>query len=639
VGQEEMLGAESQNMFDFYGNDEDDNDDDDAASEEDPGEDTGGIVVPRGALQVAGESGGESLASSSRTLHGELPQMFLRQGTVDYPSAQPGEATGLNENPVVVQHRLRDPGAMGGQPIMEVLVPPSSQGVSRPDEPSVHNRRENFSENVGSNSPLDAASKRLVEAWAEANSMAVSDVLPREQFASAENVESRPETSQTNTVADDAKAQHMENEICQDSKVVGQTTPTSEQSTAKRTISEIANSSSGQGHPCPSQADDDRKLDSDPDRIRGGSPGSSFVPSPDNDTNAAENELVRTRFARQPGQSEEAVPHEGIARLVGHDGPVSSVIFSADAKYCLTGSYDRTVRLWNPLRLDPAHPPPKNLLRNPDGGIRMQSLPHSLPIQVYGDGVTHPVSAIAIDEQSTTILTGSEKTLVVHDVVTGQSQRRLQGHVGRINAVAINRDAQIYLSASYDATVRIWDGRSRSFEPIQILKEAKDSVTAVHFVQSDSLTLIRTASVDGVIRSYDVRMGMLQFSDVGDPITGMCVTSNPHHCVVNCLDGALRLCDLEQGKVLKHYTGGHKAGQYSLDCVVSAADDYVVTGSEDGSAVFYDMSSGRVAQVLEGHRHPTCSVACHGLLSSVAVSASYDGTSVVWGHNDSLMQW
>jgi mitogen-activated protein kinase organizer 1 len=279
----------------------------------------------------------------------------------------------------------------------------------------------------------------------------------------------------------------------------------------------------------------------------------------------------------------------------------------------------------------------------PDYGILMQNLPFALPIQVYRDGLTHPVGAVAVDDQSTTIVSGSEKTLIVHDVVTGQCKRRLHGHVGRINAVSVSDSAQVYVSASYDASVRLWDGRSRSYEPIQTLKDAKDSVSSVHCVQKDNLAVIRTASIDGVVRCYDLRMGLLQCNDVGDPITGMCTAMGDDQCVlVNCLDGAMRLLDLEKGNVVQHYVDGHTAGQYSLDCSISATDDYVATGSENGDAVLYDISKGRVCQVLEGHRQPTCSVAMHPKAdrASVVVTASYDGTAVVWGHDGGhLMQW
>jgi len=59
----------------------------------------------------------------------------------------------------------------------------------------------------------------------------------------------------------------------------------------------------------------------------------------------------------------------------------------------------------------------------------------------------------------------------------------------------------IYASASYDATVRLWDARSRSKEPLMILEDAKDAVTCVSSGNSAlGDAQIITSSVDGKVR-------------------------------------------------------------------------------------------------------------------------------------------
>lgn len=62
---------------------------------------------------------------------------------------------------------------------------------------------------------------------------------------------------------------------------------------------------------------------------------------------------------------------------------------------------------------------------------------------------------------------------------------------------------------SFDATVRIWDCKSSSMKPIQVLEEARDSVSSLHVVGHE----IVTGCVDGRVRVYDLRMGMV-FVDV-----------------------------------------------------------------------------------------------------------------------------
>ena len=300
---------------------------------------------------------------------------------------------------------------------------------------------------------------------------------------------------------------------------------------------------------------------------------------------------------------------------------------------------DSTVRLWNPSRLDPAFPPkPSDTPFEQNDDIPMEALPRALPIQVYQDGYTHPIAAIAVDE--TTLACGSDKTLVITDVVTQQAKRRFR-HDGRVNAVAIGRNSDTYLSASYDTTVRIWDGRSRSYQPIQTLKEAKDSVTDVHVVQTDDQALIRTASVDGFVRTYDLRKGVIRCDDFGSPITSMAPTRDGQCLAVSCLDGSIRLMELDSGELLNTYDSCHTAGQYGLQCCVTADDKTIITGSENGHGVLYDLVRANCVQTLVGHTRPTCAIAVHPRKehADVVITASYDGGAVVWSNSADFIRW
>lgn len=335
---------------------------------------------------------------------------------------------------------------------------------------------------------------------------------------------------------------------------------------------------------------------------------------------------------------------------------LSLLVFgAANGKYCLTGGHDRTVRLWNPLRIDPAFPPPLSLPPPPSGTARptdpddisLEALARALPIQTYSNGYTHPIDSMALDPASKLLAASSNKTLVITDVVTQQVKRRFQGHAGRINAVAISQGCETYLSASYDGTVRIWDGRSHSYEPIMTLQEAKDSVTDLHVVQSDweqqggGAALIRTASVDGTVRTYDLRKGNLFADHCDSPITSMTPTHDGQCLAINCLDGSIRLMELDTGELLNTYSNSHAAGQYGLKCCMTADDATLVTGSEDGRAVYYDIVRGTSVQSLMGHKGPTCSIAAHPKrdFNSVLITASYDGTAVVWANHEGFMKW
>lgn len=190
-------------------------------------------------------------------------------------------------------------------------------------------------------------------------------------------------------------------------------------------------------------------------------------------------------------------------------------LFSADGRYCITGGNDRTVRLWNPTRKDPAYKPPtatepntisaQDYYRKHYGQSQsntQKELPSALPMQTYTEGHMHPVHSVSVNSSSTTLLSCSDKTLVCTDLVTAQVKQKWWGHVARIEYVTCLAGGDgaddVYASASYDATVRLWDSRSKSKDALMILEDAKDAVTCVSSVAGEAQ--IVTSSVDGKVR-------------------------------------------------------------------------------------------------------------------------------------------
>jgi len=341
------------------------------------------------------------------------------------------------------------------------------------------------------------------------------------------------------------------------------------------------------------------------------------------------------------------LPSMPISCLLGHDGSIHALKFSHDGKYCFTAGQDRTVRLWNPTRIDPAFQVPSK--NNNSSSItalfhKKKEIPRALPIQVYSDGHTHSVSAIDMDDTSTTLLSSSDKAVVVTDVVSKKLKRRFTGHTARVNAVTCSSGGEAFLSASYDATVRIWDGRSSSSTPIQILTEAKDSVSCLAVLQdsSNNFAEIITGSIDGCIRTYDLRKGLLTCDSLGKDvsITSISIFSEQMCIAAACLDGNIHVLDRRNGDRLSIISGDDRTvGNYALTCCVTADDSSIASGSENGDAVMYDIVSGKKIQTLFGHTRPTCSIICHPKSNSLVITGSYDGSAVVWSHDDSILRY
>ena len=118
------------------------------------------------------------------------------------------------------------------------------------------------------------------------------------------------------------------------------------------------------------------------------------------------------------------------------------------------------------------------------------------------------------------------------DVSTGQKIRRFRGHDSAVNAVSFAADDQVVITAGYDRAMKMWDCRSNSIDPIQSVVAWRDAVT--------SLTVaghrITGGSVDGTLRTLDVRAGRVHVDDLGHPV--LCVRrSRDDNCLLTGMLG------------------------------------------------------------------------------------------------------
>ncbi|KIN95619.1 hypothetical protein M404DRAFT_80882, partial [Pisolithus tinctorius Marx 270] len=147
--------------------------------------------------------------------------------------------------------------------------------------------------------------------------------------------------------------------------------------------------------------------------------------------------MLMPNFSSLPGVvgGLEHWPASQLLGLEGHTGAVTSVAFSLDGKRIVSGSADRTVRLWGA-----------------ETGVQIGS---------HLEGHTDAVFSVAFspDGKRIVIASGSEdKTVGVWDAETGvQIGSHLEGHTDGILSVAFSPDGKRIVSASLGKTMRVWD--------------------------------------------------------------------------------------------------------------------------------------------------------------------------------------
>ncbi len=179
-----------------------------------------------------------------------------------------------------------------------------------------------------------------------------------------------------------------------------------------------------------------------------------------------------------------------------HEGYINSACFSPDGTRILTASDDGTARLWNAADGQPIEP----VYRNHEGRIRQACFsPDGRHVLTVGNDKTANVvdaatGAVlqslkghewavrcgAFSPDGRLVITGSEdNTAIVWDAANGKKLQSLGGHTGAITSVALSPDGARALTGSEDNVAKLWDAATG--KEILTLAGHAEEVTSVSF--------------------------------------------------------------------------------------------------------------------------------------------------------------
>ena len=234
-----------------------------------------------------------------------------------------------------------------------------------------------------------------------------------------------------------------------------------------------------------------------------------------------------------------------------HDDNVRTVAFSPDGLTVVTGSDDKTARLWDANTGKPKCDPLKH-----DGKV--------LSVAFSPDGLT--------------VVTGSDdKTARLWDANTGKPKCDPLKHDGKVLSVAFSPDKRTVVTGSDDNTARLWDaktGQPKKGEPLK--HDDEYAVVSVAF-SPDSRTVV-TGSDDNTARLWDVETGKPKCDPLKHEGAVMSVAFSPDGQAVltGSDDNTARLWDAKTGKPI----GQPLMYKGRVSSVASSPDGQTVPGSE-----------------------------------------------------------
>ncbi len=345
-----------------------------------------------------------------------------------------------------------------------------------------------------------------------------------------------------------------------------------------------------------------------------------------------------------------------VSVLKGHEGIVESVDYSSDGRWVVTGSADRTARLWDAVTGKPGP-----VLRGHPDRIR----------------------SVAFSPDCKRVLTaGWDPTARVWATRTGEPIVVLKGHTEGLDRATFTSDGERIITSALDKTARIWDARTgrelallktedadvkqATFDPegkwvVSVRRDGTARIRALEAREETGILLdgaegldcavftpdgesVVTRSREGVVAIWERRTGKKRAQLASAAARDFTFSPNGRWMVTLHEDGdegVARVWDMRTGEKRANLRG--HLGSGGLNLIVwgvrfSASGEWIVTSGYDGTARVWESVSGAQVAVLRGHTEPVSEAAFSPDGRRVA-TVSPDHTVRLWrsGIQESLL--
>ena len=195
------------------------------------------------------------------------------------------------------------------------------------------------------------------------------------------------------------------------------------------------------------------------------------------------------------------------------------------------------------------------------------------------------------------------------------------------------------VSGSFDEAVYLWDVRSARV--MRSLPAHSDPVSGVDFLRDG--TMMCSCASDGLIRVWDAGTGQCLKTLVDEDrkgVTAVRFTPNGKFLLAWTLDSCIRLWRYTEGTCVKTYQG-HLNQEFSLSGTTGdywdGTEAFLVSGSEDGDLVAWDVTSKEVLWREKGHDDVVLNVEFGRLKdgTGLLISAGKDRDVKIWVQEES----
>lgn len=258
-------------------------------------------------------------------------------------------------------------------------------------------------------------------------------------------------------------------------------------------------------------------------------------------------------------------PWELSAVVSGHLGWVRALAFDPSNEWFVTGSADRTIKIWDLAKC----------CAGAEGGLKLTLTGH-----------ISAVRGLAVSSRSPYLFSaGEDKQIKCWDLEYNKVIRHYHGHLSGIMCLGLHPTLDLLVTAGRDSVARVWDIRTK--HQIHVLAGHSSSIGTMIVNSVDPQ--ITTGSYDSTIKLWDLAAGKCMTTMTQHKKSVRSIVKSPKELTfASAAADNIKKWQCRDGRFLMKLTGHNSV----VNCMAMNDEGVLVSAGDNGTMNFWDYETG-----------------------------------------------